>query len=102
MYNKLFTLGLNRMRGRHKSLDKSLKPTVAWLERIHGVEKIVLGFSECCRHKYPPGHIKFKMDVSGGIKINAYSGKGVTDVFVRIHPISEREAIKKAIMARTG
>lgn len=88
------------MKGRHKSLDKHLKNDVAWIEKLPGVQKVVLGFSEACRHKYPPGHIRFKMNVDGGIKVNGYSGKGVTDIFIRIDPISEREGVKLKIAER--
>lgn len=87
-------------RGRHKSLDKDLNRSVKWIESIAGVTKIVLGFSECCRHKYPPGHVRFKQNVAGGIKINGYSGKGVTDIFIRIDPISERERVKQMLADR--
>ena len=40
------------------------------------------------------------MDVAGGIKINAYSGNGVMDIFVKIDPITEREAVKEKIKFR--
>ena len=82
------------MKGKHTSLDKHLKANVKWLESQPGVKKVILGFCESCRHKYAPGQIRFKMEVPGGIKINAYSGSGVIDVFVRIHPISFKESIK--------
>lgn len=88
------------MKGRHKSLDKQLKRSVLWVENIPCVSKVVLGFSESCRHKYPPGHIRFKMDVDGGIKVNGYSGKGVTDIFIKIDPINEREEVKANILER--
>jgi hypothetical protein len=85
---------------RHQTLDKHVKLNITWVKTLSGVSKIVIGFSESCRHKYPPGHIRFKQDVDGGIKINAYSGKGVTDIFIKIDPISERETIKAAILKR--
>lgn len=88
------------MKGRHTSVDKHLKSNIHWVENMPGVEKVVLGFSESCRHKYPPGHIRFKTDVDGGIKVNAYSGKGVTDVFIKIEPISKREEVKAKIATR--
>lgn len=74
------------MHGRHKTLDKSLKSSIKFVKSLDGVKKIVLGFSESCRHRYSPGHIKIRSKVDGGIKVNAYSGKGVTDVFIRISP----------------
>jgi len=74
------------MLGKHRSLDKDLKRSILWVAKVPGVTKIVLGLSECCRHKYPPGHIKVRVNVSGGLKVNGYSGKGVTDIFIRVDP----------------
>lgn len=88
------------MKGRHKSLDKHLRSNILWVENLPGVQKVVLGISEACRHKYPPGHIRFKMDVDGGIKINGYSGKGVMDIFIKIEPITMREQVKTEIAER--
>lgn len=88
------------MKGRHTSLDKHLKSHILWIEKLPGVSKVVLGISEACRHKYPPGHLRFKMDVDGGIKVTAYSGKGVTDIFIRIDPPSLKEEIKLKIAER--
>ena len=85
---------------RHKSLDKDVKHNVGWVQDLPFVTKVVIGISESCRHKYPPGHIRFKMDVDGGIKVNAYSGNGVTDLFIKIEPISEREHIKDLLQQR--
>lgn len=88
------------MKGRHTSLDKHLKANILWIEKLRSVQKVVLGISEACRHKYPAGHIRFKQDVEGGIKINAYSGKGVMDIFIKIDPIEDRELIKALISQR--
>lgn len=88
------------MKGRHKTLDKHLKNNILWVEELEGVQKVVLGLSEACRHKYPPGHIRFKMDVPGGIKVNGYSGIGVTDIFIRIAPSSRKEIIKSMLEKR--
>ena len=88
------------MKGRHTSLDKHLKKNILWTEGLPSVQKVVLGISEACRHKYPPGHIRFKMDVEGGIKINGYSGTGVIDIFIKIDPISAREGVKAKLAKR--
>lgn len=88
------------LQGRHKSLEKHVKQSILWIESISFVTKVVLGFSESCRHRYPPGHIRFKLDVDGGIKVNAYSGKGVTDIFIKIDPIDKREIVKEMISER--
>lgn len=88
------------MKGRHKSVDKHLKKNIQWLEKVPSVTKVVLGISEACRHRYAPGYLRFKMDVEGGVKMNGYSGNGVMDIFVRIDPIEEREAVKEKIRER--
>ncbi|MBI2790633.1 MAG: hypothetical protein HYX61_01630 [Gammaproteobacteria bacterium] len=85
---------------KHKSLDKNVKQNIDWIKMQPHVTKIVIGISESCRHKYPPGHIRTRLDVEGGIKVNAYSGNGVTDIFIKIEPISERENIKSLIQKR--
>jgi len=88
------------MKGRHRSLDKHLKNNILWIEKLPGVSKVVLGISEACRHKYPPGHVRFKTNVEGGIKVTGYSGKGVTDIFIRIDPFELIEEIKLKIAER--
>jgi hypothetical protein len=85
---------------KHQSLDKHVKQNITWVKTLPGVSKVVIGISESCRHKYPPGFIRFKSDVDAGIKINAYSGNGVTDLFIKIDPISERENIKAHLLKR--
>ena len=87
-------------KGKHTSLDKAMKPSIRWLENMSCITKVVLGISESCRHKYAPGTLRFKMDVDGGIKLNGYSGLGVTDIFIKIDPITERERIKALIKER--
>lgn len=88
------------MKGKHTTLDKNLKNSVLWLEGLPGVNKVILGISEACRHRYTPGHLRFKREVEGGIKLNGYSGNGIIDIFVRIDPIEKRESIKIQIEKR--
>lgn len=88
------------MKAKHTTLDKHLKSNVLWIEHLSGVQKVVLGFSQACRHKYPPGHIRITHSVEGGLKAIGYSGKGVIDLFIRIDPIEERERIEAKIAER--
>ena len=87
-------------KGKHRSVEKAMKLSIRWIENINCIKKVILGISEACRHKYAPGTLRFKSDVDGGIKINGYSGLGVTDIFIKIDPISEREHIKQLIAER--
>ncbi len=71
-------------RGRHKSAGNDLDRSIRWLESLSVVKKVILGFAEGCRHKYPPGHIRLRGDVDGGFKANGYTGNGVIDLFIRV------------------
>jgi hypothetical protein len=42
------------------------------------------------------------MNVRGGFKINAYSGKGVTDIFIKVDPIEDRDYVVGLIKDRFG
>jgi hypothetical protein len=90
------------LQGRHKTLDAHVKRSVLWLEKIPYVTKVVLGFSESCRHRYAPGQLRFRANVRGGIKVNAYSGRGVTDIFVRIDPIDMRDQVIELLQRKFG
>lgn len=88
------------MKAKHKTLDKHLKSNVLWIEELPEVQKVVLGISEACRHKYPPGHIRVTHLVEGGLKAVGYSGKGVIDIFIRIDSPENRELIQNKILER--
>jgi hypothetical protein len=68
-------------RGKHKTVPRELKKNINWLENKPGV-KIVLGISECARHKYPPGHIRLVEKTGAGFRARGYSGNGVIDFFI--------------------
>ena len=88
------------MFAKHKSTDKKLKRSLKWLYQQTGVQKIVLGLSDCCRHKYPPGTLRCRAVIDGGLKLNGYSGNGVTDIFVRITPPEQIIIIQNMILAK--
>lgn len=73
-------------RGRHKSLCKDGQKAAKWVEAFECVNKLVLGRSEACRHKYAPGTLRITAKVSAGFKIKIYGGTGVTDGFVYVKP----------------
>ncbi len=88
---------MNDKLGKHKTLDKELKRSINWLAKNKFVTKIVLGRVESARHSFTPGDLRYKSTVAGGIKINAYGGKGVMDIFVKVEPIDKVEDIIKLI-----
>lgn len=80
-------------RGKHKSIPKELKKNIAWLE--DNGAKIVIGLSECARHKYSPGTIKLLRETEAGFKANAYSGNGVMNIFIVVKDDELRARIKE-------
>jgi hypothetical protein len=82
-------------KGKHKTVDKELKPSMSWLESLPQVEKVVLGFCESARHAYKPGTLRHKSDTLGGIKINAYGGRGIIDIYVKVKTAEKDELLLK-------
>jgi hypothetical protein len=80
-------------RGKHKSIPKELKKNINWLENQGA--KIVIGLSECARHKYAPGTIKILSETAAGFKANAYSGNGVMNIFIVVKNDELRELVKE-------
>lgn len=84
------------MRGRHTSAGKTLDRSIRWLEAREHVKKVILGFTNACRHKYPPGHIRYQRDDDGGFHAKGYSGNGVVNLFVRVDR-SNLETVKATL-----
>ena len=80
-------------RGKHKSIPKELKKNISWLEKEGA--KIIIGLSECARHKFPPGHIKLLNETEAGFKANGYSGNGVMNLFIVVKDDKLRGLIKE-------
>lgn len=87
-------------RGKHRSLDCDLDRSVRWLESLSAVSKVVLKIPECCRHAYPPGHLKVQRDSPGGMIVKGFSGKGVIDLYVKVDPIEKLVEVKNLIRIR--
>ncbi len=86
---------MGNKRGKHKSIDSELKPSVKWLESLPYVKKVVLGIAESARHRYSPGTLKYQSDQPGGIKIKAYGGNGVMDLYVKVTPKDKKELLQR-------
>ena len=71
-------------RGRHTSLAKEIRPAVAWMESLDEVERVVIGLTENCRHRFRPGTVRVQRVHDYGLDLNAYTGSGVTRLFVGI------------------
>ncbi len=86
-------------RGRHTSVEKSLRRAVLWLESLSQVKRVILNSTESCRHSFPAGHLRCRGDVPGGFKMNGYGGSTIVDIFVGVDP-EDMEDLKGLIEAR--
>ena len=86
-------------RGAHTSLDAAGNKSAKWLEAFECVDKIILGRSESCRHKYAPGTIRLTGEVDAGFKIKIYGGNGVTDGYLYVNK-EHREFIQEQVKER--
>lgn len=85
-------------KGKHKTVEKELKQSIKWLESQEVVTKLVLGIGESARHSYTPGTIRYQMDAPGGVKMKAYGGTGVMDLYVKVkdeHKATLLEKVEK-------
>jgi hypothetical protein len=87
-------------RGRHQSVQKELRPSVAWLEALPGVERVVLDRTENCRHSFPGGHLKVQAEVLGGLRVVGYGGDGISRYFVKIPDAKANQEVKTKIEER--
>ena len=83
-----------KKRGQHTSVSRELKQAIKWLESLPYVTKVVFGRCEGCRHAYSPGTIRYSGDAPGGIKIKAYSGNGVMDIYAKVDAAHKDTLIK--------
>lgn len=86
-------------KGSHKSVDKELRPSIQWLESLPYVRKVVLGLCESARHAYKPGTLRYQMDAPGGVKVKAYGGNGVIDVYVKVS-LENKEEFQGKLLER--
>ncbi len=83
-------------RGRHKSLEKALDRSLRSLAAHPKVKKVILGSSENARHKFSPGTLRFQREEPNGLKVNGYSGNGVTTIYVYCNP-EDRNFVKNLL-----
>lgn len=85
-----------RRRGVHTSVPPDLKNIIRALEKRDDVTRVILGPIEAARHRYPAGHLRYAMDMPGGIKARGYLGGGVMEVYIYCEDVETiREYLEK-------
>lgn len=72
-----------KKRGRHHTICKTLRRTLARLDAHPDVQRVVLDVAVACRHHRTPGTLEVSAMKPGGVKLKAYDARGVRLVFVK-------------------
>ena len=84
-----------KISGRHKSVPNEIKLV---LKRVVGEDaKIVMQDICSCRHAYTPGHLRITGEKGLGLKIRAYFGSGIVNLFVKCKDEAHKAAIKRKL-----
>lgn len=83
-----------KKKGKHTSAGKKLKLSLKWLEGFKEAERVILSFTESCRTTYPPGHLRYTRDTSGGVNLVGHSGNGVVKIFVKVSDENKEKLLK--------
>lgn len=78
-------------RGKHKSVEASLDRRLRRLASNPLIKKIILGASDNARHKFSPGTLRIQREEPNGFKVNGYSGRGVTEMYVYCDEIHKQQ-----------
>lgn len=85
---------MKKISGRHKSVPREIKQE---LLRVVGKEaKVVMNDICSCRHAYAPGTLRVTEEMEQSLKIRAYFGSGIVNLFVKFPSVSlKEEALRK-------
>ncbi len=70
-----------KISGRHKSIPNEIKKTLKYT--VGKDAKIVMNDICSCRHSYSPGTLRITDETENNLKIRAYFGSGIVNLFVK-------------------
>ena len=89
---------MGKGRGRHRSTDKEGRRTIDALERIPGVEGVIIsrsiGGKSIGRH-CAAGDFKLQSEMPGGFRGVLHTSKGIQELFIRVPDPSDAEVRKR-------
>ena len=83
-----------KISGRHKSVPSEIKRALKYA--VGKDAKVVMNDICSCRHAYTPGTLRITAETASSLKIRAYFGSGIVNLFVKF----PGEAQKAAAVAR--
>jgi hypothetical protein len=73
-------------RGRHNSIPPDLKRSVAWLDGLASVRRLILGPTRRVGHHFKVGTIRVRRVLPAGLDVLAYAGGRIVTVFIATEP----------------
>jgi hypothetical protein len=83
-------------RSKHNTAEREIAREIRRLEELPGVIRVLLGRREGCRHRFRAGRLRIVGAVPGGLKLNAYTDRGVRTVIVLVADDEARERVERA------
>ena len=80
--------------GKHTTTSSGLRNSLESLFKQPGIERVILGRSEGCRHKQGDGRLKFQKQELKKLTLNGYTKGGVMKVIVMLKDDADIEKIK--------
>jgi hypothetical protein len=71
-------------RGRHTTVPPGLAPSIAWLDRLAAVRRLVFGPVRRLGHRYAPGTIRVRRAMPTGLDCIAYADGRLLTLFVAV------------------
>ncbi len=83
--------------GKHTSTSSALRSKLEALFRQPGVDRIIIGISDGCKHSRKDGDLKFQRQENKKLYLNGYGSAGVTRLVIILKDDANSENIKKWI-----
>ncbi len=94
---------MGKGRGRHRSTDKEGRRTIDAIERIPGVEAVIISRSiggKCIGRSRAVGDFKLQGEMPGGFRGVLQTSKGIQELFIRVREPGN-EAVRRQLAAQS-
>lgn len=84
-----------KISGRHKSVPREIKRALSKV--LDRDAKVVMQDICSCRHAYAPGTLRITEEATTSLKIRAYFGSGIVNLFVKFPSEIEKDLAKEKL-----